>query len=88
MDHYSGEEPINVGVGSEVSILELSQIIRQIVGYEGEIVCDPSRPDGMLRRIVDSSRINALGWQARTSLVEGLTAMYSWYLNTLAEDRP
>ena len=88
MDHYSGEAPINVGVGSEVSILELSQIIRQIVGYEGEIVCDPSRPDGMPRRIVDSSRINTLGWRANTSLTDGLTAMYAWYLNTLAEGRP
>lgn len=80
MEHYTGEMPINMGTGSEVSILELSQMIREIVGYTGEIVCDPTKPDGMLRRMVDSSRLAAMGWRAETSLPDGLRKIYQWYL--------
>ena len=81
MKHYSDEQPINMGTGSEVSILELSQTIRDIVGYTGEIVCDPTKPDGMMRRMVDSTRIHDLGWRAQTSLADGLQKTYQWYLS-------
>lgn len=80
MEHYDGESSINMGSGSEVSILELSETIKRIVGYEGEIVCDPTKPDGMMRRMVDSSRINALGWKAKTDMESGLRQVYEWYL--------
>ena len=80
MEHYDGEESINMGSGSELSVLELSEMIKRIVGYEGEIICDPSKPDGMMRRMVDSSRINALGWKAKTDMESGLRRVYAWYL--------
>ena len=81
MKHYSDEQPINMGTGSEVSILELSQTIRDIVGYTGEIVLDPTKPDGMMRRMVDSTRIHDLGWRAQTGLADGLQKTYQWYLS-------
>lgn len=81
MEHYEGEQPINMGMGAEVSILQLSQMIKEIVGYEGEIICDPSKPDGMMRRIVDSTKINQLGWYAKTELADGIRKVYQWYLN-------
>lgn len=81
MDHYDGEEPVNMGSGREISILELSREIKAIVGYEGEIVCDTSKPDGMMRRMVDSTKIHRLGWQAKTELRDGLRKVYQWYLD-------
>lgn len=80
MEHYSEEAPINVGTGEEVSILELSELIRDIVGFEGEIVCDPTKPDGMMRRIVDNSQLQALGWSAKIQLADGLQNLYYRYL--------
>lgn len=84
MNHYSGSEPVNVGVGSEISIMELSKLIKKIVGYQGEIVCDPSKPDGMPRRIVDSTKINQLGWKSDISLECGIRDLYKWYLQQTA----
>ena len=72
MNNYSSPEPINVGTGEEVSIMELSQMIKQIIGFEGEIVTDPTKPDGMMRRICDNSKIYELGWEAEISLEEGI----------------
>ena len=80
MHHYNGEDPINIGSGKEISILELSNAIKRIVGYEGRIVCDPTKPDGMMRRVVDSTKLHALGWHAKTSMEEGLQRVYQWYL--------
>lgn len=80
MEHYDGEDTINMGSGREVTILELSETIKKITGYKGKIVCDPSKPDGMMRRMVDSDRIHALGWQAKTDLESGLRKVYKWYL--------
>lgn len=79
MEHYEGESPINMGTGTEISILELSQTIKRIVGYEGEIICDSSKPDGMMRRMVDSRKINELGWHAKTDMETGLRQVYRWY---------
>lgn len=80
METYNGIETINIGSNSEVSILELSKMIKAIVGYEGEIVTDPTKPDGMMRRLLDSKRINEMGWKAQIGLYEGLTEVYKWYL--------
>lgn len=79
MEHYEGESPINMGTGTEISILELSQTIKRIVGYEGKIICDSSKPDGMMRRMVDSRKINELGWHAKTDMETGLRQVYRWY---------
>ncbi len=79
MQHYDAAEPINVGVGSDVSIRELAQLICGVVGYTGDIVYDRSRPDGTPRKLLDVSRLTALGWRASIALPEGVRATYAWY---------
>ncbi len=80
LENYSSAEPINVGTGEEVSIMELSQMIKRITGFEGDIVTDPTKPDGMMRRFCDSSRIHGIGWSPKIRLEEGLQNLYKWYL--------
>lgn len=81
LNHYSGYEPVNIGTGEEVSILELSEMIKRITGFEGEIVTDPTKPDGMMRRLCDSSIIHELGWKSTLSLEQGIRKLYNWYLS-------
>jgi GDP-L-fucose synthase len=76
---YSQPEPINIGTGVDVPIRDLAEIIARVVGYRGELAFDASKPDGAPRKLLDSSRLAALGWKARTSLADGLDAMYQWY---------
>jgi len=79
MTSFSGEGPINVGTGEDLTIAELAQMIADIVKFSGRIVFDRSRPDGTLRKLVDVSRLNALGWTARIPLRQGLLDTYAWY---------
>lgn len=81
LNHYSGYEPVNIGTGEEVSILELSEMIKRITGFEGKIVTDPTKPDGMMRRLCDSSKIHELGWKSTLSLEQGIRKLYNWYLS-------
>jgi len=81
MRHYSGEEIVNVGVGEDVTIRELAELIRDIVGYEGRLAFDASKPDGTPRKLLDVSRLQAMGWQARIPLREGIEHTYRWYLS-------
>ncbi|SMF92166.1 GDP-L-fucose synthase [Paenibacillus uliginis N3/975] len=76
MDHYNESEIINVGVGSDISIKELAELIQTIVGYEGEIVFNSSIPDGTPRKLVDVTKISLLGWEAKISLENGLRSVY------------
>jgi GDP-L-fucose synthase len=76
MEQYEEPETINVGSGEEQTIAELANTIKDVVGFKGVVRFDPSRPDGTPRKIVDSSRIHALGWSARVSLAEGLRRTY------------
>ena len=78
MQHYDGAEPVNIGVGSDISIKSLAELIREVVGYQGEIVFDTGKPDGTPRKLLDVSRAQQLGWQARIALPEGLAATYQW----------
>lgn len=71
---------VNVGTGVDVTIRELAGVIKEVVGYRGELVFDPSQPDGTPRKVLEVSRIQRLGWQARTELREGLERTYRWYL--------
>ena len=79
-EHYSDEPPINVGVGKDLSISELASLVSRIVGFEGRIEYDSSKPDGTPRKLLDVSRLHALGWQAETALEDGIAATYRWYL--------
>ena len=78
-----GGEIINVGSGHEMSILEFARLVARVVGFEGDIEFDKSKPDGTPRKIMDSSKINGLGWKASVVLEEGLRQTYEWYLRAL-----
>ncbi|WP_031291289.1 GDP-L-fucose synthase [Leptolyngbya sp. Heron Island J] len=80
MDNYSGTEFVNIGSSKEVSIKELALTIKEVVGYEGEIVFDSSKPDGTPRKLMDPAKLTALGWQAQTSLKDGIAKTYDWFL--------
>ena len=73
---------INIGTGTDISISELASLIVKIVGYEGKITYDTEKPDGTPRKLLDVSRLNAMGWRHRISLEEGLRKTYSWYLKS------
>jgi GDP-L-fucose synthase len=83
MNTYSEEGLVNVGVGEDVTIRELAELIGRIVGFSGEIHFDGTKPDGTPRKLLDVSRLHALGWRASTSLEEGIRATYAWYLSHL-----
>jgi GDP-L-fucose synthase len=80
MRKYDDTEPINVGVGEDLTIMELAQMIREITGYRGRLAFDPSKPDGTPRKLLDVSRVRNLGWQAKIPLNEGIRQTYQWYV--------
>ncbi|MHA1560106.1 MAG: GDP-L-fucose synthase family protein, partial [Alphaproteobacteria bacterium] len=84
MKHFSAEGHINVGTGSDVTILELARLIADIVGFDGEIVRDESNPDGTLRKLLDISLLNDLGWSASIRLRDGIEQTNRWYLQQQA----
>lgn len=85
MKNYSGNETVNVGTGTEYSIGELAEIIKNIVGYEGKIVNDLSKPDGTPRKLVDSSKIFEMGWKPETSFEEGVRITYQDFLENIGK---
>ena len=85
MKRYSGESHVNVGTGEDITIRELAELIARIADYHGEIVYDRSKPDGTPRKVMDVSRLAALGWKAKTPLEEGLRKAYRWYIENAAE---
>lgn len=84
MLNYDQESHVNVGTGEDVSIAELTHLIKEIVGYEGNIVNDLSKPDGTPRKLLDVSLLNSTGWKHKTSLRKGIENVYEWYLKTKA----
>lgn len=85
LERYSGSEHVNVGVGSDVSIRELAQAVTAAVGLEADLVFDPSMPDGTPRKLMDVSRLTAMGWQAKIGLTDGIEQTYKWFLEQLGE---
>jgi GDP-L-fucose synthase len=81
MQNYDSPEIINVGTGEDLSIADLAQMIQRITGYQGQLVFDSTKPDGTPRKLLDVSRIQALGWKARIPLEQGIAATYRWYLS-------
>ena len=80
LEHYDSPEPINVGVGTDVTIRELAETIANVVGWQGEFKFDSSKPDGTPRKLLDISRLTALGWQPSTPLLDGIELTYKWFL--------
>jgi GDP-L-fucose synthase len=80
MDQYESEDIINVGWGIDQTINELAVLIAEVVGFEGKLIWDASRPDGTPQKVLDCSRLENLGWQPRIPLREGLEQTYDWFL--------
>lgn len=80
MNNYDGDEIVNVGVGQDIAIGELAERVARVVGFEGRITYDPAQPDGTPRKLLDVSKLNALGWKAKIPLDEGIAQTYQWYL--------
>jgi GDP-L-fucose synthase len=87
LENYDSPETINVGVGKDVTIRELAEIVADVVGYDSELVQDISKPDGTFRKLLDVSRINDLGWEATVPLRVGIAATYQWFLEHRADLR-
>jgi GDP-L-fucose synthase len=77
---YSGDSHVNIGFGDDVTIRELAEAVKAAVGFNGEIVCDTSKPDGTPRKLMDSGLLAELGWQARTPLNAGIASVYRWFI--------
>jgi GDP-L-fucose synthase len=87
LERYDEESIINVGCGADVTIRELCQTVSEVVGYPGRVEFDASKPDGTPRKLLDVSRISALGWQPRIHLKEGIEQVYRWYTENVAQLR-
>jgi len=87
MQHYDGEEFVNVGWGEDISIGELAVLIKDIVGFSGKLEFDSSKPDGTPRKLLDISRLRSLGWSPQIGLKEGITSTYAWFREHLADFR-
>jgi GDP-L-fucose synthase len=81
MQTYDGEELVNVGCGEDIRIVDLAGLVARVVGYEGRVAVDPSRPDGTPRKLLDVSRLTALGWRPRVGLEDGIRSTYRWFLS-------
>ncbi len=87
LDNGMGGEYYNIGSGSDYSVLEIAQKIKNTVSYDGEITTDNSKPEGTMARLMNSSKINSLGWKPKVTLDEGLKLTYEWFLNNIVDKR-
>ena len=85
MNNYSGEDFLNIGYGQDFTVMQIAEMVREAVGYKGAILTDPSKPEGMFRKIVDSSKINKLGWKPSIEIKEGLNLTYQWFLENVKD---
>ncbi len=81
VNNYNDSEIVNIGTGEDLSIKELTELIKEVVGYEGELIWDKSKPDGAPRKLLDVTKLHNLGWKHKTSLEEGIRKTYDWYNN-------
>lgn len=81
MNHYSGNETVNVGTGKELTIKELTELTAEVIGYKGKINWDPSKPDGTPRKLLDVSKLENLGWKYKTELRDGIRLAYEDFLH-------
>ena len=81
MDSYDDEAIINMGTGRDIKIRDLSSMVGELIGFQGEIAFDTSKPDGTPRKLVDVSKLTELGWSSQIPLREGIASLYQWYRN-------
>ena len=86
MKRYNDKAPVNVGVGEDVSILQLAEMVKDIVGFSGRIVLDATKPDGTPRKLLDVQKLHALGWRHTISLQQGIRAVYAQYAGAQLEE--
>lgn len=86
MDRYDSVEPINCGAGFDVTIRELAEMVARVTGFEGVLAFDKTKPDGTPRKLLDSNRLAGLGWRPKTSLEDGIRAVYRWYVQTMDDE--
>ena len=84
MERYSDEEHINVGCGEDLSIADVARAVEDVVGFDGDLAFDTSKPDGSPRKLLDSTKLNAMGWNPKIALKDGLADAYRWYLENKA----
>jgi GDP-L-fucose synthase len=84
MERYDDPKIVNIGVGEDISIRDLSMLVKKVVGYEGEVAFDTSKPDGTPRKLLDVARLHSLGWRAATGLEEGIRKTYEWYKTNIS----
>jgi GDP-L-fucose synthase len=82
MQSYTGNDPVNIGLGEDHSIQELAEMVREIVGYQGDVLFDTSKPDGVPQKLLDMTKLHSMGWKAQTPVKRGLTTTYDWYLKS------
>lgn len=87
METYSEDQILNLGTGEDITIAQLAQYLATTIGYTGTLMFDPSRPDGIHRKVLDVSRLQAIGWQPKTDFADGLAQMYEWYVTNIANAR-
>ena len=87
MENYDDSEIINIGTGEDLSIGELAALIKEITSYDGEIVYDVTKPDGTPRKLLDVSKLNSLGWKAKTGLRDGILVTYNWFVRHYGDGR-
>ena len=87
MDHYDGGEIVNVGCGDDISIREVAELMKDVTGYQGEIVWDTTQPDGNPRRLLDVSKMSNMGWKTRMPFDTGVRNTYQWFLDNIDSAR-
>lgn len=87
LEHYNGEQHVNIGTGKELTIAQLAEIVKKTVGYEGKIVWNPDMPDGTPRKLTDVSKLHEIGWMHKVELKEGVKLAYDWFREHEAEAR-
>jgi GDP-L-fucose synthase len=88
MQNYTGNEPVNIGLGEDRTIRELAEMIRDLVGYQGDIVFNTSKPDGVSQKLLDINKLHSMGWKSHTLLKQGLKKAYDWYLMSSFAPKP
>ena len=81
LNNYKEDEPVNIGVGEDLSIMELSNLVREIVGFKGQVHWDKTKANGTPRKLLDVSKLNDLAWEPKINLVQGLTSTYRWFVS-------